>query len=393
MRASRRDEVWERKFSVMDADVAIVGLGTMGSMAAWQLSQRAGVRVIGFDQYGLGHARGAGAGESRLFRAAYHEGANYVPLLVEARKLWLELQRETGWTLYNQIGALSIGSTELPQMSRVIESIRTYDLPAEILDADELARRFPQHRALEGEMGILDLLGGALRPESAIRGALLTAESAGADLHGREPVTAIEPSSDHVTVVTTQGSYRVGHVIVTVGPWSREFLPGVSPSLVVQRQSLTWFVPRRPELYVPSRFPAFIRDTNGVHLFGVPSLDGSMVKAGVTPFWPHEARVEDVDRWLDPDDVVRIGDTVHEYLPDLGPEPARFEIYVESYVADKTPRILRWQDSPRTTVLAGFSGHGFKLAPMFGRIAAQYALDGGTPYVVDTFLEPLPTAS
>ncbi|GAB3596889.1 N-methyl-L-tryptophan oxidase [Microbacterium tumbae] len=376
----------------MDADVAIVGLGTMGSMAAWQLTRREGVRVLGFDQYGLGHARGAGAGESRLFRTAYHEGPSYVPLLLEARKLWLELERETGWPLYRQIGALSIGSTELPQMSRVVESIRTYDLPAELLDGDELARRFPQHRAVDGEMGILDLLGGALRPESAIKAALLTAERAGAELHGREPVIGIEPESDHVRVITSAGSYRAGHVIVTVGPWSREFLPDVSPALVVQRQALTWFVPSRPELFVAERFPAFIRDTEGVHIFGVPSLDGSTVKAGITPFWDHEARVEDVDRWLDPADVASIGDAVHAYIPDLGPEPARFDVYIESYVDDKTPRILRWQDSPRTTVLTGFSGHGFKLSPIFGRIAAQYALDGSTPYRVDPFLEPLPSA-
>lgn len=130
----------------------------------------------------------------------------------------------------------------------------------------------------------------------------------------------------------------------------------------------------------------------GVHIFGVPLLDGSTVKAGITPFWPHHESVESVERWLASEDIARIGDAVHRLLPDLGPEPARFDVYVESYIADKTPRILRWQDSPRTTVLTAFSGHGFKLAPVFGRIASQFALDGGTTYDVDAFLAPLPAA-
>lgn len=374
----------------MDADVAVVGLGTMGSMAAWQLSQTTGVRVIGFDQFGCGHARGAGAGESRLFRTAYHEGPGYVPLLLESRRMWLELERRSGWSLLRQTGALSIGSESLPQMQRVIESVEEHGLPAEVLDGSELAARYPQHRPDSGEIGVIDLLGGALRPESAIRAAQLQAEQAGVRLHTHEQVTSIHPEDRHVTIVTSAGRYTARHVIVTVGPWSRELLPDADSSLVVQRQSLTWFVPKRPELFTPERFPAFIRDTNGVHVFGVPSLDGSTVKAGITPFWEHHETVDSVDRWLAPADIRRIGDAVHDLLPDLGPEPARFDVYVESYVADKTPRIMRWRGSPRTTVLTAFSGHGFKMAPVFGRIAAELALTGETTYDVNTFRAPLP---
>ena len=37
-------------------------------------------------------------------------------------------------------------------------------------------------------------------------------------------------------------------------------------------------------------------------------------------------------------------------------------------------------DAPSVVVLAGFSGHGFKMAPVFGSIAADLALEGGTPF-------------
>jgi sarcosine oxidase len=72
----------------MQWDVGVIGLGTMGSMAMWQLARR-GVSVIGFEQFGIGHDRSAAGGETRLFRTAYKEGAQYVPILKEAQRLFL----------------------------------------------------------------------------------------------------------------------------------------------------------------------------------------------------------------------------------------------------------------------------------------------------------------
>lgn len=58
--------------------VGVIGLGAIGSMALWQLAKR-GVDVTGFEQFGIGHDRSGVGGESRLFRVAYKEGAQYVP--------------------------------------------------------------------------------------------------------------------------------------------------------------------------------------------------------------------------------------------------------------------------------------------------------------------------
>ena len=65
--------------SELDADVAVVGLGSMGSMALWQLARR-GVKAIGFEQFEPGHDRGSGHGESRIIRSRYAEGPQYEAL-------------------------------------------------------------------------------------------------------------------------------------------------------------------------------------------------------------------------------------------------------------------------------------------------------------------------
>ncbi|MCP9982649.1 FAD-dependent oxidoreductase [Actinomadura madurae] len=76
----------------MDAEVAVIGVGTMGSMAMWRLAER-GVEAIGFERYAPGHDLGAAGGNTRLFRLAYMEGAHYVPLLKQALGLWGSCRR------------------------------------------------------------------------------------------------------------------------------------------------------------------------------------------------------------------------------------------------------------------------------------------------------------
>src|SRR5699024_12765976 len=89
----------------MDADVGVIGVGTMGSMAMWQLAKR-GVKVIGFEQFGIGHDRSGVGGESRIFRTAYKEGSEYVPILKESYKYWRNLESDSRKDLLTLSGAL-----------------------------------------------------------------------------------------------------------------------------------------------------------------------------------------------------------------------------------------------------------------------------------------------
>ena len=122
-------------------DVIIVGLGGMGSAAAAELSAR-GLRVLGIERFGPAHDRGSSHGESRVIRQAYFESPAYVPLLLRAYELWRELEAATGQELLTETGGLMIG----PEKSRTVAGSRlsaeTWDLPHELLDAPEIARRF-----------------------------------------------------------------------------------------------------------------------------------------------------------------------------------------------------------------------------------------------------------
>src|SRR6476619_286685 len=89
-------------------DVAIAGLGTMGSFACLELVRR-GASVVGFDRFTPPHGRGSHSGETRIFRTAYTEHPAYVPLARLSGELWEELGDETGKVLLERCGMLSLG--------------------------------------------------------------------------------------------------------------------------------------------------------------------------------------------------------------------------------------------------------------------------------------------
>ena len=75
-------------------DYVVIGLGGLGSAAAWELARR-GHRVLGLERFELGHTRGASHDTSRILRHSYHTPA-YVRLTQEAYADWARLERESG---------------------------------------------------------------------------------------------------------------------------------------------------------------------------------------------------------------------------------------------------------------------------------------------------------
>ena len=87
-------------------DVAVLGLGAMGSAALYQLARR-GAATVGLDRYAPPHAFGSSHGETRITRQAVGEGSDYVPFVTASHRIWRDLEAETGETLLNACGAAS----------------------------------------------------------------------------------------------------------------------------------------------------------------------------------------------------------------------------------------------------------------------------------------------
>ena len=368
----------------MDADVLVIGCGAMGSMATWQLASH-GKKVIAFEQFYPGHDRGASGGDTRIFRTIYGEGPEYVPLLLEAQRRWRELEQLSGQELLTLTGGVMIG----PEGSEFIENLRAcvkqYDLPHESLTLDEARRCYPQHNYLDHDVVIIDSQAGYLRPERAIRAALKVASGFGATIKSPVRVTAIEGIEGGVEVTTEEGRYRAPQAVVTVGPWILQLFPEYKRHLSPRRLIQPWFLADEPAQFSPERFPIFCRREADANFSGFPSVDSGMVKTGPNDTYDCDnvADPEQLSRTTPLADIAPITRQITTYLNGISGPPARVTNYADAYTEDHHA-ILGW---PRkglpVYVMAGYSGHGFKLASAMGVVAADVMIEGRSSLPVD----------
>lgn len=363
----------------MQRPVAVIGMGSMGSMALWQLSRR-GVPAVGFDQFPLGHMNGAFSGETRMFRTAYSNGPQWVPALRQAKELWRVLEAESGQALLDLNGFISIGARATGRIAGLIDCATAAGVEIELLDSVEARARFPTIGVEPGEVAVLDKAGGLIKPERAVMAALDQARALGAELRPSCAVTGVEPDGGGVTVETSRGHFRFGTVILATGAWSQRFLP---PGLVTpHRVGLHWYLSRTPDLFTPDLFPPHIRyvGAHAVCLFS--SQDRTMVKAAIGGSLgrldaPMDARA------ADPWEEAPLSKAVARYYPGLWPHPVRSESYADGFTADGDGVIgpLPW--APRVLVAAGFSAHGFKIAPVVGAALADMSIYGKTDMPIE----------
>lgn len=364
-------------------EVGVLGVGSMGSMALRKLARR-GTKVIGFEQFTVGHDKGAAGGETRIFRTAYRESPEYVPLLQKSLELWRELEAETGSSLVDLNGVATVGGEEHPHVRSVIRCIEQFGLDAEIMDRADANRRYPTINVLEGELAVVDKAGGLVKPERAVTVAASDAEEHGATIMRHAKVIAIEPDDSGVWVRTQSEDIRVNKLILTAGAWAGQFLNARQPELITpHRLVLSWFLAKHPGLFHPQVFPVVNRLTRGADFSVFPSQDGNTVKAGLNVDIGPIGSADDLPRAVEFSEISRICAVISEIYPDLWPDPVRSSSYTDGFTRDGHSVLGILPEFACVIVAAGFSAHGFKMAPAIGAALADLALTGETCMPVD----------
>jgi sarcosine oxidase len=369
----------------MDADVAVIGVGTVGSMAMWRLAER-GVGTIGFERFAPGHDRGAAGGNTRLFRLAYMEGARYVPLLKRSLELWRELSEQSATELLVRCGGLNIGRPGDTSMRQVAESAARHGLELVRLGREEMSARYPQHVLAEGESAFFDPEAGFLRSEQAVVVAAARAESLGARVLRYHRVERVEPVRDGVVIEAEGSAWKVRTAVLALGSWAPPWLPtalahGVRPKRIL----LSWFAPRSVRDFEPESFPVFTRQSGPDFIYGAPTADHASVKVcGLRP-----TDIDDPDRFErrhDPRELASMTELLRSHVTGLHPDPVRSASFTDLYSADGHGITGRHPLSPDVLLAGAYSGRGFKMAPGVGDAVARLAVGESVPEVA--FMAP-----
>jgi sarcosine oxidase len=365
---------------VTDGNLAVIGLGSAGSMALWQAAKLSGSSsggVVGFEARTPAHSRSAVGGDSRLFRTTFREQHDLYPLLESSFRLWRELESDSGQEILNQCGGLSIGHSGY--IGAILRNVRETGAPHTVLDATTLRARFPQHRVGDDDAAVFDPRAGFLRTDRAVLSAVAAAENHGAQVLTSTSVDTLHEDAHGVRVVSGSSSWTFDRVILAAGGWSRHLLPTpVAGAVTPHRIFLTWFPARDPASYTPDRFPIFIRIQDRLSMYGAPSLDGSTVKATLDGRGTPASTPHDVARELTDAEVAESELTIREFLPGLVPSIVRSDSYPDLYTTDRRPLIGTVPGRPRTLLATGLSGAGFKIASGVGSLIARRALGYGT---------------
>lgn len=371
-------------------DVAVVGMGALGSAAAYHLARK-GVDVVAFEQFELGHVRGASHDTSRIIRTSYGKPA-YVRLAQSAYEDWADFEAVAGEKLVTVTGGLVFCPIEGPYAAGdFASSLDVVGIPYEFLGAAEVRSRWPQFAVPENVETIYTPDSGIVHASRSVAALQMQARAHGALIRDRTTVERLSPGGSGVVVHTADGDVRARKVVLATDAWTNRLLEPLDAAipLVTMQEQVTYFRPADPDAFDRDRFPVWIWEDTfcfyGFPTYGEPTIkaardrsDNMMTPDGRT-FVPSSELLEQLSSFM--------GSTIPGSGPALRTVTCQYAI-----TPDRRFAIGPLEQHPDVIVALG-AGHAFKFTPAIGRILAELAVDGGTGDDISAFATHLVAAS
>ncbi|XP_077150432.1 peroxisomal sarcosine oxidase isoform X2 [Ranitomeya variabilis] len=310
-------------------DCIVLGAGIQGSFTAYHLAKNQKKTLL-LEQFPLPHSRGSSHGQTRIIRRAYAEDF-YTNMMQESYELWAELEKESGIQLYRKTGVLVIAPSGNEEFESICKNMEERKISWEFLTQEKCKQKYPGLVLKPGEVVCCDHDGGVLSADKALR--------------------------------------AVQTLRINVCYW-KEMIPGRSGLL--------------------QNFPTFLGvNLNGEEheVYGLPSQE----YPGLFKICFHggnEADPEERELQVKPNqiqDIQILCNFISQYLPGLHPKPA----VIEQCMYTNTPDcnfILDYHPLHKNIVIgSGFSGHGFKLSPLVGKILCDLSIGKQSSYDLKPF--------
>ncbi len=350
------------------SEIIVVGAGIAGASTALALRKR-GASVTLIDRWGPGHARASSSDYNRVARAISGRDDFYTSWFRDARLRWMELEAETGQKLYYENGALILATEGHCHWEDATPA--TFDrvgVPYLRFAADDIQHHFPQFHTPDIAYALYEPEAGMVMAHRAVISTVKLFEKLGGTVkRGR-----VETDEDERLMLDGK-PLQADVIVVATGPWMEEMFPRtIAPiSVIMGINVLYTSTPDGSDLFDQSRMPCWI--DHGMGSFGLPSAEGSGVKAAVVI--PHEPiDINNDERLIRRESLAKTRTYIRKRLPGLIGQKVVDSKFNQVILTPDTHFVVDWHPEHQNVLLAGgCSGHLFKHGPTFGDFAAGVA--------------------
>lgn len=358
------------------AEVVIVGGGIEGAAAAWALAERGVTDVLVVERNTVGS--GMTGKSSGIVRCHYG-----VSSLAAMATVGLEVFESAEALFGHDIGfrqngyVVGVGEPNVESLRKSLAAQRAVGVQTEEVDTAEVAKMWPFAELAPFAAFAFEPRGGFGDAYQTAQAFAVAARGAGVRVRQGTAMTDLLLDGDRVTGVRLSDGTQVdaGTVVVATGVWTKPLLAryGIDVPIRVVREQLVMIAPGVDKDAV-CRLPVFsdlvslqyIRpEPNGELLFG--NSDLSHVQDADPDAYLNRAGEDFIDVTVD-----RVGNRFPGFA-----DAAITSSYAGCYdvTPDWNPVISR-TGLDGLVVAAGFSGHGFKIAPAVGQLVADLVIDG-----------------
>jgi glycine/D-amino acid oxidase-like deaminating enzyme len=364
--------------------VVVAGAGAFGGWTALELARR-GAAVTLIDAWGPGNARASSGGDTRLIRATYGTRHVYTAMALRALDRWREYDAAWGQRLLNETGVLWLfeaGSAAVAFARASTASLREHGATLVEHPLADARRRYPQI-AFDGIDSVyVEPAAGYLMARRACHHVTRRVVAEGGRYvmaAARTPVTILDGPLEQLDL-QDGSALEADAFVFACGPWLASLFPDVlGRHLTVTRQEVHYFgAPAGEVRFTDAALPAWVAFGDR-QVYGVPGSGRRGFKiADDSPGPAFDPTTG--DRAPGAAAVAAARAYLTRRFPGLasaplvGAEVCQYESSPDAdYIIDRHPR------AGNVWLVGGGSGHGFKMGPVIGELAASRVLGESAP--------------
>ena len=353
------------------ADAVIIGGGVIGCSILYSLADRGVANTLLLERDVL--ASGSTSRSQAILRMHYSNEVT-TKLSWDSLPIFRDFQEITGIPSgYTKTGYfIIVGPEDRLAMEENVAMQRSVGVDTSVVTEEDLREIASMVAPGEDEAFAYEPESGYADPYSVTTGYANAAREMGARVQSGSPVTGVEITGDRVSAVLTEGErVETRTVVVATGPWSGPFLDSIGVDVPLRPIRHQVVMLRRPQDIVPDH--PIIGDV--VHDMSPRPDVGNITLIGVGE--DEEAEPESFNQGVDMPMVERTFENLIKRIP--GMASALFRggwSGLFTTTPDWHPVLDKVEGIEGLYLAVGFSGHGFKLAPMVGVVMAELITEG-----------------